>query len=134
MFEGCPSAPASAGNGGLIFVKPTPASRRFFKMFRETNERMYWDPLFHQRWRDKTAGMNQAAFWYLVCKVDHGAKLATLDCREWNACDEDWPDVDDETRMLHVKGRLRWAVLGDLTPENMPPELVKAAGIWRGYA
>ena len=120
-------------NGGLIFVKPTDASRRFFAMFRATNERMYWDPIFHAKWMHKTAGMNQAAFWYLVCKVDHGAKLATLDCKEWNACDEDWPGVNGDTRMLHVKGRLRLAVIGKLTEENMPEDLRKAAAIWRGY-
>lgn len=120
-------------NGGLIFVKPTAASRRFFAMFRATNERMYWDPLFHEKWKHKTAGMNQAAFWYVVKKVDHGAKLMTLPCEKWNACDEDWPHVNGLTRMLHIKGRLRWAVLGNLSDEKMPPELARAAAIWREY-
>lgn len=121
-------------NGGLIFVRPTPASQRFFRVFREINTRMYWDPIFHTPWRNKTAGMNQAAFWYVVQTIDHGARLATFPCREWNACQDDWAHMGPECRMLHVKGQLRRACLGGAPLGALPSELRKPAEIWRRYA
>ncbi|HET6499032.1 MAG TPA: putative nucleotide-diphospho-sugar transferase [Coriobacteriia bacterium] len=122
-------------NGGVIFVRPTAAAKAFFRRWREVDLQMYRDPVFHEPWRRATCGMNQASFWYLVKKElpQIGARVIALPCREWNACQDDWADIGPECRMLHVKGTLRWAVLGSTPVEDLPPELRKAARIWREY-
>ena len=123
-------------NGGLVFVRPTAAARRFLARWREIDERMFNDPMFHRPWHTATCGMNQASFWYLVKKElpSLGARVVALPCAEWNACDEDWPNIDETTRVLHIKGRLRYAVLGETRIEDMTPDLQRAAMVWRECA
>ena len=123
-------------NGGVLFVRPTAAAKLFFRRWREVDLQMYRDPVFHEPWRRATCGMNQASFWYLVKRELDAlqARVIALPCREWNACQDDWEHIGPECRMLHVKGTLRWAVLGSTPVEDLPPELRKAARIWREYA
>ena len=120
-------------NGGLLFVRPTDASKRFFHRWREIDRQMYINPALHDPWRVKTAGMNQASFWYLHERelAALGARVIALPCREWNACQDDWAHIGPECRMLHVKGTLRWAVLGDEAIAELPSELRRGAELWR---
>jgi hypothetical protein len=94
-------------NGGVVFAKPTEGARQFFTAWLDINEQMYKNPGFHIPYRNKYAGMNQAAFGYLLEHPLPNTTLATFSCAEWNSCSEDWRYVDSHTRVVHVKSVLR---------------------------
>lgn len=117
-------------NGGMIFVKVNERSRNFFDKFEEINNKMLNDQEFHKPWRYKYAGINQSAFGYLLENNKKMAKLLPVQCKEWNACNEDWEFINEETRALHIKGQLRKAIfLDDPTPVGFQ----KAEAAWRKY-
>lgn len=99
-------------NGGVVFVKNTPQAIEFIELWNKINKKMYNDYSIHRPWRDKYAGMNQAAFGYVLEKEKYNAKLKSFPCAEWNACVEDWVKINDNTKIVHVKGGLRRAVIG----------------------
>lgn len=111
-------------NGGILFVKPTDASVRFFRKWAEIDDMMYKDWAFHQNWRVKYAGMNQASFGYLLEKSAEvpGVKLIDLPTTTYNAVNTDWARLHSGTVFIHVKSQLRKMVLkneppvGDLRP------------------
>ena len=99
-------------NGGLLFVNPTKGARKFFQIWDNVNQAMFRDRAFHQPWREKYAGMNQAGFGYLLEHPVKGVHLQPLPCAVYNACSEDWSTVDSKTKLVHCKSELRLAVLG----------------------
>jgi hypothetical protein len=121
-------------NGGVIYVRPNETTREFFRMLRDVNNAMYSDKDFHAPWLKKYAGMNQAAWGFLVECVDHGAKLLALPCVEWNCCDEDWDKINDQTRAIHVKGELRRACMRKIKGEKKNggeyPRVLVGLNVW----
>lgn len=129
-------------NGGAVFVRYTPAGVDFIEKWNKVNADMYADILKtggrngHIYYRQRFAGMNQAAFGYLTTsgKVKFNARLKQLPCSIWNACIEHWRGVNASTKIVHVKGGLRSAVLG-LTPTNLiPVDSRLCVSLWRGFA
>lgn len=117
-------------NGGAIYVKVNERSRKFFDRFYEINKKMLDNPEFHQEWRNKYAGMNQAAFGYLLEKEKDIANLVPIPCRKWNVCQENWKDYDEDARLIHVKGQLRYSIFNRT---DCLPELQRAVELWRTY-
>jgi len=98
-------------NGGVVFVKKNERSIDFIKRWQVINDKMYTDRAFHQVWRDKYAGINQAAFGYMIEKDPGEAKLETVHCMQYNCTDEGWGRIGDDCHAIHYKGKLRDAVL-----------------------
>lgn len=120
-------------NGGMVYANPTPAAREFFALWQDANRRLYEDPKEHKKWREKYAGMNQAALGMLLETYKFDAYVVLVPCSTWNACDADWINFDDEVKACHIKGRMRRSVLSKLQIEDMQPHLRKIAKIWREY-
>jgi hypothetical protein len=119
-------------NGGVVFVKNTEKAHNFIALWKEINDKMYKDYSFHRKWRDKYAGMNQAAFGYIMEKCKFDAKLKVFECSEWNVCREDWGNVKEEiTKIVHIKSGLRRTVFGARHPDSRLQKVVK---LWFGYA
>jgi hypothetical protein len=114
-------------NGGIIMVKPTKRSLNFFDTFLAINKKMYDNEQFHNRWRARYAGMNQAAFGYMLETEPVDIKLHRYETLKWNAVDCDWPYITDEMVFLHVKSKLRKNVLGKKKPYG---NYAKAMKIW----
>ena len=114
-------------NGGAIYVNVNEKSIKFFNKFKKVNDKMYHDVEFHQVWRKKYAGMNQAAFGYMLENKSNIAKLKSLPCSKWNVCQNDWCKISDDARLLHIKGRLR-SVLFKSDP--IPEDLKKSSDLW----
>ena len=76
--------------------------------------------------------MNQAAFGYIMEKCKFKAKLKEFSCGIWNACVEDWPKIDNSTKVIHVKGQLRRTVLMNSSINSC--RYRKAVIIWRNLA
>ena len=119
-------------NGGVVFIKNTPEAVKFVEYWKEINDKMYNDYSFHHKWRNKYAGMNQAAFGYIMENGGYKAKLKAFSCDIWNACVENWPKIDDNTRIVHIKGVLRRTVLMNSTINSS--RYRRAVIIWRNMA
>lgn len=117
-------------NGGFIALRVSLAVQAFFHAWRGWNRRLLTHPDEYQRWRQKYAGMNQAAFGALLESLGDGAgvTIVTLPCSIWNCEDFSWAAFDPaETRVVHVKGALRLAVFGQAPP---PAPLAGLAQRW----
>jgi hypothetical protein len=120
-------------NGGAVYARPNENARRFFTLWRAANNLLFANKVLHRKFREKYAGMNQAALGYLLEEGKHGTRIAKVPCSIWNACDDDWIAFSDVTRLVHVKGELRRSVLGAKPIEAMEPRCQELARIWRGY-
>lgn len=94
-------------NGGIMFARPTERARQFYRDLLEINDKMFNDVKFHEKYRARYAGMNQAAFGYVFENMCEDIKIHTFYTREWNAVDCDWPYINDKTKFLHIKSKLR---------------------------
>lgn len=117
-------------NGGVVFLRVSPASRRFMADWQRANAEMLADPGFHLPWRRRFAGINQAALGYL--RDGRGLpdlQLRELPCAEWNCEDAHWASFDPAvTRIVHVKSALRLACL---ETQPIPPELLPLVRVWK---
>ena len=113
-------------NGGIVFVKPTFAAARFMTQWGEVDRRMYSDWNFHQPWRIKYAGQNQASFGYLLENPVSGVNMREFQTRVWNAVNTDWNRLTTETVFIHIKSQLRKAVLRGEPPNGpLRPAMMK---------
>lgn len=94
-------------NGGVVFVNVNERSRKFVHLWKEVNDQMFGDYVFHKPWRHKYAGMNQAAFGYIYEVLDHGCNLLGVPCAKYNVCNEDWDKIKKGATCLHIKSGLR---------------------------
>lgn len=116
-------------NGGVVFVRVSPAIRAFFTAWWAENLAMLGDAAYHQQYRLKYFGLNQAAFGALLEREAlANVTVLELSCLEWNCEDTSWKRFDpDRTRILHVKdgitqddGNLRKAIFrGDTAPARV---------------
>ncbi len=119
-------------NGGVVFVKNTPAAINFVELWKKINDKMYDDYTFHHKYRNKYAGMNQAAFGYIMENGGYKAKLKPFRCDIWNSCVENWPKINEDTKIIHVKGTLRRTVLMNSSINSS--RYRKAVILWRNLA
>jgi hypothetical protein len=120
-------------NGGVIFVKKNERSLDFFRQFKIINDKMVLNPTFHQQYRDRYAGMNQAAFGYMLEQGKHQAKMITVPCNPYNICKNDWLKVNEKSFIVHVKSDLRRAVLHPLPLPPAYQRYRKLYDIWHKY-
>lgn len=101
-------------NGGVVFVRVSPASRRFVDRWLAVNLKFLANANEHRHWRTKYAGINQAAFGYMLERErDPALELARLTCHEWNSENTTWAKFDPNvTRIVHLKSGLRRALFG----------------------
>lgn len=97
-------------NGGVFFVRQNQDSVAFFQKFKQINDKMYEDRIFHQAWRDRYAGMNQAAFGWMWENYLEKICLLELPCEIYNVC-SGWNVLSDEYKIIHIKSQLRQACL-----------------------
>jgi hypothetical protein len=97
-------------NGGVVFVRNTERAHAWMRKLLEINDRMYYDYRFHKPWRVKYFGMNQSAMGYMIEMHPEIADVVSLPTQVWNAVDCDWQYVNEETRFVHIKGKLRHCV------------------------
>jgi hypothetical protein len=122
-------------NGGVVFVKNTPAAHAFIELWCDVNRYLYNHPAEHNIWRNKKgyAGMNQAALGCLLETKKYDAKIKKYQCSEWNLCRNNWRKINTESRILHVKSELRRAVMGNCSSLSMT-RYYAAITTWLQYA
>lgn len=115
-------------NLGVVFLRTSPAVRRFLERWRAINAGLVRDP--RPEWRARWGGVNQAAF-ARALEAPEAAELAIVPvpCHEWNAEESAWGDIDRTgARILHIKGQLRAELLHRAMPT---PVLIPLVTRWR---
>lgn len=99
-------------NNGVMFFRNTPAARQIMARWLQVNNEMYDDPRKHRPYRRLYAGMNQAAWGYLLTQEKGIGKIAALSSR-YNACEREWRRTPErhDIRIYHIKSALRIACL-----------------------
>lgn len=115
-------------NGGVMFARVTAAVREFFERWRAENMKMLGDRDYHDVWRKRFGGINQAAFGSVMNQPITDIDVLPLPCAEWNCEDFTWKDFSDSTRILHVKGALRRRIFGRRVDAD--PEIEQLARVW----
>ncbi|MFW6074460.1 MAG: putative nucleotide-diphospho-sugar transferase [Chloroflexota bacterium] len=117
-------------NGGVVFVKISDATREFLRQWGEIDERMYRDEKFHAPYSKKYKGQNQSSLGYMV-EHNESLKIREFPCAIWNACNEDWIYIDDNTKVIHLKSNLRLSCLGEVT--GAPSKMRRAFNEFKKY-
>lgn len=117
-------------NGGVIFARNNERARKWFRELRNINNRMFEDKIFHTQWRNKYAGINQAAMGYLIENPVPGVMLHAVPCAKWNVCNDGWKNINKDARAIHVKGALRRACMGKVPPNANMGQCYR---IWKQY-
>lgn len=109
-------------NAGVFFAKYSDYSVDFMQEWVDTNRKMLNCKIFHTPWRRKYQGINQAALGYML---ENGWDATPLD-DSYNLCH--WvPGKIETAKMLHIKGKLRTAVLCGTR------EHAKIRKLWKSY-
>lgn len=118
-------------NSGAVAVYQCAESRRFFDEWRAVNEDMLRNAKLHQEFRARYGGINQAALGAML-EAEGCPTFARLDCATWNCEDSEWRNFSSETKLVHVKGRLRIAVRSNEPPKD--EDLMAIWELWKGYS
>jgi len=119
-------------NGGVVLAKPTPAARQFIDMWLGTDKVMLHNQKFHQEWRAKYNGQNQASFGYMIETYPDLINLYEYPTSVINAVEQDWPRMYDiDPVILHVRKKLLGYAISDMPINEVPRQLRKPVQIWR---
>jgi hypothetical protein len=119
-------------NTGLWFIRPTKTAKLFLKEWIYSTKRLM--KLFDKKYKFiwSHGGLDQASL-FLAAKKNKTAIIKELPCQVWNACQGDWQFVDDNTKVVHVKSKLRLVAVNNKDiPEGME-YLKPLAKKWRRY-
>jgi hypothetical protein len=99
-------------NSGVVFLRISGRVKRFIAAWWQENLRMLSVPAYHQDWRNRFGGINQAALGAILAAGEHrDVHLLELPCLEWNCEDTHWAKFDPiRTRIVHIKSALRKAI------------------------
>ena len=105
-------------NSGIVFVKNSDKVKAFFRMWLNINMEMYHNPELLGQYRRKCSGMNQPA---LVKAIEDAKDInfLQLTCKEYNACESEWANINETTKVLHLKESLREIIRGQGNPSNV---------------
>ena len=122
--------------GGIVFVRPTEAGKAVMQEWTLLNDNLLDDIDRLTELIQQEGGANQAALSLLVKEGLNGAVLRELPCELWNCCAQTWGTFGPETRVLHMTGRLRRAVMEGRMPDPGGPyaDLAPMVKAWLEYA
>jgi hypothetical protein len=114
-------------NGGMIFSRSTEKARKFWQGWLCLCERMYINPGLRAQYNDKYKGFAQVALGILL-ETKPDCNIKKFPCSEWNVCDEEWENMAEEARCVHIKGRMRKALFKGTQIYSQ-----KVYDLWRQY-
>jgi len=123
-------------NAGVLFIRSTNASRRFFDKWMSVQQTLLSEqerPHLHARLR-KYAGLDQAALSVTLDAMDFPLSTIELPCEIYNSVDQTWAAFSEQTKILHVKGRLRRAAVIENADPSKHPSFSVPLQVWREYA
>lgn len=124
-------------NLGVVFLRASPAVRAALHAWGDRTRELLDDRRGYYTWQRKYGGINQGAFGQLLADGAFAAlTLRELPCALWNCEESAWPTFDPAvTRIVHVKGALRRAILGQGSiARSVAPTLAPLVVTWRAMA
>lgn len=119
-------------NTGVWFYRPTANSKSFVKEWIQETKRLMNDYDKEYDFIHSNGGLDQASLCSTINK-NKNAIIKELPCVEWNACQHEWKDVNKNTKVVHVKSKLRLVAVNNKDiPEDME-YLKPLAKKWRRY-
>lgn len=118
--------------GGAVFIRNTEAAQRWMTAWVVLNDSLLDDPDRLEALIHDEGGCNQAALSLLIQDPLEDVVTAELPCAVWNCCYQTWGSFGPETRLLHLTGRLRRAVLEGRRPDPVGPygDLIPMVDAW----
>jgi hypothetical protein len=95
-------------NSGVVFVKES--GKHILDRWCDIDQQMFTDPKFHQKWKKKYFGFNQASFGCLLETMPE-LNIGQVNATIYNSCDRyDWKHNYNQAKIVHVKSDLRLSV------------------------
>jgi hypothetical protein len=105
-------------NSGVVFVKES--GKQILDRWCDIDQQMFTDPIFHQKWKKKYFGFNQASFGCLLETMPE-LNIGQVNATYYNSCDQgDWVRNAQLAKIVHVKSFLRESIDKNL---NSYPEI-----------
>lgn len=127
-------------NTGLWFFKPNERSKKFLKKW------IYYTQFLMAHYKERRdllynqGGIDQASLYLTIQyykKFNKKINILELPCQEWNACQSEWHNINEDTRIIHIKSKLRIACFGGKRGKHVLRKLDYLNPIvmeWQGYA
>jgi len=77
--------------------------------------------------------MNQASLGWAIENIADKLSLISLPCEEWNICQEDWGKINESSRCVHIKSKLRRACSKESSEFAEQYGLLNAYNLWTKY-
>lgn len=117
-------------NTGIWFYRHNERSVNFVNHWIENCKTIADNYEQYESYTDSHGGIDQAAL-ALTIDQGHEIKLLELPCQEWNSCQGEWATADENTRVIHIKSKLRMACFNKSQPEDYMIPLIQE---WKSYA
>jgi hypothetical protein len=98
-------------NTGLWFYRPNERSFAFVNQWIKNTKFLMNNFCEYEDYSWLHGGIDQASLHMTVTK-NKDAKILELPCQEWNATQSEWKHIDEDTRVIHFKSKLRLATFG----------------------
>ena len=98
-------------NTGLWVYNPTDRAKKFLDKWVIYTQTIMKNFSKYEQFSWDNGGIDQASFSWLMKKNKNNeiATVKKLDCQEWNATQSEWNKIDNKTKIIHIKSKLRKA-------------------------
>jgi hypothetical protein len=117
-------------NTGVIFVRVSPKTKKFFRDWYTFVLDYICNPTLLKKDKRVYLGINQSALSQMM-KTEHDVNLLLVPCRIWNSTTITWPLYNDQTKVVHILGKLRSAIFEKKFHNS--GQIMKLSKLWKQY-
>lgn len=120
-------------NSGLWFMRPTKKAKAFIKRWMKNTEYIVNNFCKFEEESHNHGGIDQASLAWTIDQMNN-VDVLKLPCQEWNSTQSEWKNIDDDTRVIHIKSGLRkFCCDPRKTPDEKYNYLLPVIKKWRGF-
>jgi hypothetical protein len=122
-------------NTGLWAYRPTARARQFIEKWIYYTHTIMKNFCKYEGFSWDNGGIDQASLKWTMDKNQNNciATVKELDCQEWNATQSEWKLINNKTRVIHYKSKLRKACFKDDFNYEKLEYLKPLVRIWRDF-
>jgi hypothetical protein len=123
-------------NAGVILVKPTDRAKRFFQRWYDVS--LKFDATDENYWRmilGKYKGATQSTLAHVIGSREYEDVIGEIPCQVWNLAETEFDQFDKNTRIVHIKSRLRDRILNgvEIITSDKKEAIYKLSDLWHRY-
>lgn len=121
-------------NTGLWFYRPNKRSQVFLKKWIANTKILMNNFCKYESFCWSHGGIDQASL-YMTVEKNKKTKIIELPCQEWNATQTEWNSINENTRVIHIKSKLRSAIFNntEIDPYGEYSFLIPLIKKWRSF-